>query len=1332
MISGGPPGRDDISAEDRYFSRGSLKTLNKYQFRNTWPQRVHPAKLYDYVIQRGCRLVIRSELFSGRFLCSFLIVFVALPVSEAVGGKISLYSEGASFPYAVYERWGSSYRAYRSSKKDVTWTYKATTSSSGLNVIMNKPERVDFIGYDNPLASLYGKNHSDLLTFPTVAGAIVIAYNLPNCSMTSGQTLNLTEEHVSVNEMCPLPNVSIIVIARRTSSGSTTVFTSALSAFDAHWKAKKGTFSEGTVAGTDTPVKWNPDVVRYFGETNADIASLVRSIFYSVSYLSLGDATDSNVSYAAVGNRYRQFAFPNPASIQAAMSSRDNDTTLTPILVDQDVPGAYPIATYTYFVFYKRYYGDCTAVMEMLRFFQWLTSDPKSRVDAESAHFSALSENMASRVKNEVLATVTCKGENVLDMIGADTEEVTEMPTWLVPVVVTVLVCLLLVASMCAYIIYHRLRMKPPITESNWNIPIEEIVFFYDEKMHLTSVSGRSKFLRHKSVRSFKSVDEIADGAELLLQILQWPGKWKGNKIGLRLLEVLDMRKVTKEMEHTLLWMRDTVINTNLVRFYGLTELDGSRYVIGDFCSKGTILDILQNGKYNLTEDFKMAVAGEIASGMNFLHLRGLVHGLLTSSCCMLDNKWTVKIADWEYCKLFESYKTKMNPLIVFRTSSILAQAKDDALLKSFWTAPEVLRSEFTEWPTQSGDVYSYAIVLHEVFTRDEPYIELANDMSPEQIIHAVIHNRLRPEPSSDIPISIRQIMEMSWTDVPSSRPSFEQIKKLLRRNQRGRKTIMDSMMETMEDYTNQLEEELQANESSLQAVKSEMDALMSDLVPPDFLPTLNRGEVVESRVYPTVGIVMVDVPDPVVSVDSGNHSNALRFLDKFRTALKSVAVKYQAYHPVCQHHTTHVFLVGINQESVTLTDRCVNVACMALDMLQVMTGLLDQTTQHLRISAHVGQVVAGGSSSHPTHQFFFRGDGLQVGLSLLTAARADTVYISRSLYSQIEKTLEFQLTGQDAEWISCNGQDIECFVLTGSKPVFNPAPSTTSADSGIGGESCDKLLTFKQPVEITNIYATNELLQRPMASTGSGESNRKLRFKEREKKLKTVLRHQKDVNYTETDLNNMQVNKAPTMRELRKCHNSTPEKSQNIVALPDNVETLKIEKIQEEKTKRGDKELDREETNLSSRRIQMFHCSPKSDNLEAPTGVVNSSAKNEQSLNQTNISISHESIEMSKVNNSKAGKEVVQMFETTHISNSVQTKLHSEERLEKDKDNMSPAREIPFNDYSDLIETKDKSQITSQSKSDSSSMFSGSLTKTYDSAKKSKRGRRNMKILPL
>ncbi|RUS91767.1 hypothetical protein EGW08_000475, partial [Elysia chlorotica] len=338
-----------------------------------------------------------------------------------------------------------------------------------------------------------------------------------------------------------------------------------------------------------------------------------------------------------------------------------------------------------------------------------------------------------------------------------------------------------------------------------------------------------------------------------------------------------------------MLWMRDSMINANVVRFYGLTELHDGRYVIEDFCSKGTVLDVLQSGRYNLTTDLKMSVALEIASGMAYLHVNSIVHGMLRSTCCWLDNKWTVKIGDWEYFKLLAVQNPKVNPLQALRTKGATGD-KYELLFRDFWTAPELLRSELEEWPTQACDVYSYAIILQELFTRDDPYFELAELLTPEQILDAVVHNRLRPEPSADAPIIVRQVMELAWSDSPPARPTFEQISKMLRRGRSSRKSIMDNMMEAMEDYMLHLEDEVEAKVSSaLQGMKTSLDSLMADMIPPQVMSSLTSGQRCESKIHAALGLVMLEIVNWTFAMETGAVEEALNLLDNLNTHIKQV-----------------------------------------------------------------------------------------------------------------------------------------------------------------------------------------------------------------------------------------------------------------------------------------------------------------------------------------------------------------------------------------------------------------------------------------------------------
>ncbi|XP_059141746.1 atrial natriuretic peptide receptor 2-like [Physella acuta] len=959
---------------------------------------------------------------------------------------LDIQAEGASFPDAAYQKWTAAYSATRMAKKQVKITYKTTGSGGAVAAITTRPDQVDFVGSDNVLSDADKKKFPDLVIFPLIAGGLVIGYNLPTCSKDKGQRLNLTREHVvgiyngtfttwshpslqKVNPNCSLPNATIAVIARQETSGSTKVFTSALSAFDDKWAHTKGIFSEGFLAGTDTQVKWGEGVIRYFGKTNRDVAGLIRSIRYTAGYLSYGDAMSEVVDYAAIGNRNGQLLVPDQMTIQESMNAKVNDSSLTPDLVDADLPRAYPIVTYSYIILYRTEMRKCDVAMEILRYLTWCMKD-EALQEAMSLGFVALSATIATRVTDEVLETVTCKGEKVMDMVRAEmAQDDAVVQVWVIPVAISVPLFLLVVGALFGYIMYQRLKLRSMINMDDWSIAIEDIVFFYDDKVSV----GKSRFLRQKSVRSLKSVGDISEGPELLSQILQWPGKWKSNTIGIRMLEVVELRSINREMKKTMIWMRDSIINTNVVRFFGLTELEEDRYIVGDFCAKGTILDVLQNGKFNLTTDFKVSLAVEIAAGMAFLHVNGLVHGMLTSYCCMLDNKWTVKIGDWEFLKLLSVENPRRNPLLVMRAKGCLYGDQFEAVFKDFWTAPEILRSEFSEWPNQASDVYSYAIILQEIFTRDDPYFELADHMTAEQIIHAIVYNRLRPEPSPEAPVTIRQVMELAWSDTPAARPTFEQITKMLRRNRTGRKTIMDNMMEAMEDYTAHLEEEMEAKENALQSVKSDLDNLISELVPSDYSRAISAGEKMESTIYPALGVIMLDVSHTGTTMEMAAVQNMFKFLGRVSSQLKQITKKYHAYSPYNQLQQTQTFVLGLDKQEVTLNDRCQAVAYMALDIMRILqlssfetqdktSGSLDLQVRSFpfRIGAHVG-TVATGNIGVTSPQFVLLGDGIDVSHALLASADVNSVRISRGVYSQLEKNPDFELSKAEPEWVICN-----------------------------------------------------------------------------------------------------------------------------------------------------------------------------------------------------------------------------------------------------------------------------------------------------------------------
>lgn len=132
--------------------------------------------------------------------------------------------------------------------------------------------------------------------------------------------------------------------------------------------------------------------------------------------------------------------------------------------------------------------------------------------------------------------------------------------------------------------------------------------------------------------------------------------------------------------------------------------------------------------------------------------------------------------------------------------------------------------------------------------------------MIPSQVVRAIIHNNLRPEVSSDIPVDVRQVMEIAWSDDPLCRPSFDQIIKLLHNTRSRGRSILDAMMESMERYTAQLEQKMEKQTLEIKTSKENMDRIMAESSPFTNISRQENGLFVDSKVYKSLCIAVAEI----------------------------------------------------------------------------------------------------------------------------------------------------------------------------------------------------------------------------------------------------------------------------------------------------------------------------------------------------------------------------------------------------------------------------------------------------------------------------------------
>src|SRR5271167_1346738 len=118
-------------------------------------------------------------MYIKRFAVFTLLVAVSLTLIACSGNKgnsVKLQGAGASFPAPLYQKW---FKTYGAAHPNVQVDYQSVGSGSGVKSFMDRT--VDFAASDAAMKPEdMAKVEGGVQLVPMTAGAIVLAYNLPD------------------------------------------------------------------------------------------------------------------------------------------------------------------------------------------------------------------------------------------------------------------------------------------------------------------------------------------------------------------------------------------------------------------------------------------------------------------------------------------------------------------------------------------------------------------------------------------------------------------------------------------------------------------------------------------------------------------------------------------------------------------------------------------------------------------------------------------------------------------------------------------------------------------------------------------------------------------------------------------------------------------------------------------------------------------------------------------------------------------------------------------------------------------------------------------------
>jgi phosphate transport system substrate-binding protein len=327
------------------------------------------------------------------------IAAVAAVATASVSRAQDLNGAGASFPKPVYDKWFNEYK----NAKNVAINYQPIGSGGGIKALQEGT--VDFGASDAPMSDdEQSKLKAPAFHIPTVIGAVVITYNLPEVTkqlMLTGPVVadiflgKITKwnspEIAALNKGVSLPNKDILVVHRTDASGTTYIFTDYLTNVSPAWASGPG-------KGKD--VKW---AVGLGGAQNAGVMGQVRQIPGAVGYVELQYAKENNVPFASLKNAAGKFIEPSIESVTAAASGvaakLPATTDFRVSIVNSPAPEAYPIASFT-FLLIPQTWTDAGKRQKMVDFLKWALHDGEKEVGA--LNYAPLPTNVVAIVDQRI------------------------------------------------------------------------------------------------------------------------------------------------------------------------------------------------------------------------------------------------------------------------------------------------------------------------------------------------------------------------------------------------------------------------------------------------------------------------------------------------------------------------------------------------------------------------------------------------------------------------------------------------------------------------------------------------------------------------------------------------------------------------------------------------------------------------------------------------------------------------------------------------------------------------------------------------------------------
>ncbi|XP_076441155.1 atrial natriuretic peptide receptor 1-like [Babylonia areolata] len=606
-----------------------------------------------------------------------------------------------------------------------------------------------------------------------------------------------------------------------------------------------------------------------------------------------------------------------------------------------------------------------------------------------------------------------CDGEEDCHSCDSDCGQcaVTLHTKWIIVIAVLCICGILLIITLVT-LLFFRWKRNRALNDETWVVEPSQILAAASS-MHLSEklsvISWQSAQSKIKALSDPAMQEITREHAICSLSVAHV----KGQKVLVKTYHNEEFQ-LTPRIRKEVMTVRH-LVHPNLCPFIGGTVQPGNIFILYEYCSKGSLIDLLSNEDLPLNWIFRFSMLADVSRGMAFLHRHNLVHGNLKSSNCVVDDRWVCKVTDYglqEYRR--ESFTCSDEEELRIRHEEKVRRDR-------VYRAPE---ADTDLQP--ASDVFSFAVIMLEVATRER--VKPQGGQSHEELkrsgrrfsLHIDMHSdstTFEPHRTSSFRSSQSRVTTASryqelivkcWADKPGDRPDFLTIEKVLLLMTPSKKNPVDTMMGLMQMYSKNLQQLVEKRSQQLLEEKQKTESLLYNILPRPVADKLRNGQPVRAESYEASTVFFSDIMGFNTMSARSSPMQIVVLLNKLYTNFDSVIERYNVY-KVETIGDAYMVVSGVPNRN---TQHAYDVAMMALDMMTTTKNFviphLPTEPLFIRAGLHSGPVCAGVVGIKMPRYCLF-GDTVNTASRMESNARASSIHISNATYEALEPTNKFQ-----------------------------------------------------------------------------------------------------------------------------------------------------------------------------------------------------------------------------------------------------------------------------------------------------------------------------------